>query len=247
MKKYGLDFDTPAADWLEAIPLGNGHIGVMMYGSAVCETLSLNDDTLWSGYKREYVKKDFAENLQKVRALMFEGKKEEAQDLLESKMFGPFSQVYLPLGDIRILYDSEAVDGAGAEISSGDAGTVSNYRRNLDFASGVAQVNCEKSGSPFSISCFCSNPADVMVYRVKSPRKFSFSIEMDSQLRHDTYCSDNFIGMLGAAPSNVIIDDVCNFYTENNIISYEEIEKSLKFAAEVRVVTNGVISKGQGI
>ena len=246
MKKYGLDFDTPAADWLEAIPLGNGHIGVMMYGSAVCETLSLNDDTLWSGYKRDYIKKDFAENLQKVRALMLEGEKEAAQDLLESKMLGPFSQVYLPLGDIRILYDSEAVDGSGSEDGSVNAGTASNYRRHLDFASGAAHVNCEKSGSPFSISCFCSSPADVMVYRVKSPRKFSFSIEMDSQLRHDTYSSNNYIRMLGAAPSNIIIDDVYNFYTEKNIVSYEQIEKSIKFAAEVRVVTNGVISQEQG-
>ncbi|MFH0896320.1 MAG: glycoside hydrolase family 95 protein, partial [Bacteroidota bacterium] len=246
MKKYGLDFATPAANWLEAIPLGNGHIGVMMYGNAVCETLSLNDDTLWSGYKQDYIKKDFAENLQKVRSLMLEGKREDAQDLLESRMLGPFSQAYLPLGDIRISYDIEAVDGTGSEDDSGDTGIVNNYRRHLDFESGIAQVSCEKSGSPFNISCFCSNPADVMVYRVKSPRKFSFSIEMDSQLKHDTYNSDNFLCMHGVAPSNIIIDDVYKFYTENNIISYKEIEKSIKFAAEVRVVTNGAISQSYG-
>mgnify|MGYP000968908959 FL=1 len=91
---------TPAKNWLQSFPLGNGHIGCMIGGDPLKSTLSLNDDTLWSGYPRDYTKPDFVRHLQQARELLLKNKREEAEEIIETHLTNRFTQAYLPLGDL---------------------------------------------------------------------------------------------------------------------------------------------------
>ena len=91
----------PAADWNEALPLGNGRLGAMVYGGAYDECISINEDTLWSGYPvtrttQQSMKNTFMDASQLTK----EGHFAQAQELLEKKMSGLWTQAYMPLCDL---------------------------------------------------------------------------------------------------------------------------------------------------
>ncbi len=227
IKKYGLCFETPASDWLEAIPLGNGHLGVMVDGNLNQGSLHLNDDTLWSGYERRYINEKFRESLKVVRTKMELGELKAAQDIIETEMLGPFTQVFLPFGNIDYSY-------SGWEEPE-------EYVRSLDFATGIATAEGRKGDSFFTTESFCSFPQDLFIHRTFCDTPFSMSISFSSQLIHRCSFSQNGIVIEGVAPSNIVIGDVYNFSDHGNTVSYEEKEKSIHFAGIANIVTNGTV------
>jgi alpha-L-fucosidase 2 len=88
-----------ANHWNEALPIGNGYLGAMIFGGSAQERLQLNEDTLWSGGPHDYNRKDAHEHLGTVRELIFAGKPEEAQNLLQEEMMGSpnLIQAFQPL------------------------------------------------------------------------------------------------------------------------------------------------------
>lgn len=76
-----ISFNTPATYWVEALPVGNGRLGAMIFGGIEKERLALNEDTLWSGYKTDWNNPEAREVLPEVRALIAEGRNEEADQL----------------------------------------------------------------------------------------------------------------------------------------------------------------------
>lgn len=80
-----IKYTKAAKTWREALPLGNGYMGLMIYGSLKKERLCFNDGTLWSGYPKDYNSKVSLDNLENVRKLIFEGKNAEADALCEEK------------------------------------------------------------------------------------------------------------------------------------------------------------------
>ena len=94
-------YTQPATKWVEALPVGNGRLGAMVFGGVARERIALNEDTLWSGAPRESNNPDAREQLPAVRRAIAEGHYEEA-DRLTKKMQGPFTQSYLPLGDLLL-------------------------------------------------------------------------------------------------------------------------------------------------
>ena len=89
-----------ARSWNEALPLGNGRIGAMLFGGALCERVGLNEDTLWSGRPNYCQTPGAREAYEEAQRLALERKYPEAQRVLEERFTGLWSQVYLPLGDI---------------------------------------------------------------------------------------------------------------------------------------------------
>src|SRR5271157_2119088 len=89
---------TPASQWVEALPLGNGRLGAMVFGEIEEETLQLNECTFWSGLPRDRTNADAKKYLAQVRKLIIEQKYAEAEKLVEEKMGGPRTQSYEPLG-----------------------------------------------------------------------------------------------------------------------------------------------------
>src|SRR5215212_8828467 len=99
-----LSYARSATKWVEALPVGNGRLGAMVFGGVGVEHLQLNDDTLWSGGPSDWNNPGAREVLPEIRALIHEGKFEEA-DRLSKRLMGPFTQSYLPAGDLFVTFD----------------------------------------------------------------------------------------------------------------------------------------------
>lgn len=97
-------YNQPAKKWREALPLGNGITGIMVFGSLKKERLCFNDGTLWSGYPKNYDSPASLENLEKVRELIFAGKNSEADALCQEKLTGFYSEAFMPLGDVLLKF-----------------------------------------------------------------------------------------------------------------------------------------------
>ncbi|MBB6734753.1 glycosyl hydrolase family 95 catalytic domain-containing protein [Cohnella zeiphila] len=157
--RSSLLFDGPASKWEEAIPIGNGRLGAMVYGQPRQERLQLNEDSVWFGGPRDRNNPDARVNLPEIRRLIFEGKLKEAERLARLALSGlPESQRhYLPLG--HLLLDFEL-----------PGGEVEQYERVLDLNSGIVTVSFIQSGTTFRRELFASYPDQVIVLRLEADR-----------------------------------------------------------------------------
>ena len=163
-------YDKPAAKWDEALPIGNGRLGAMVFGTAPGERLQFNEDTLWTGIPRDYANPDAHQSLAEIRRLLFEGKQKEAEKLAGEKFMSvPLRQeFYEPYGDLLIAF-------AGHESPA-------EYRRDLDLDSAVATVRYRVGDATFLREAFSSTPDQVIVVRFSSdkPGRVTFTAKMTS-------------------------------------------------------------------
>lgn len=152
-------YDRPAANWNEALPVGNGRLGAMVFGGIDEEQLQLNEETVWSGQDHDFVNKDARKALPIIRKLLFDGKWVEAKDLAQQKLMGDkrIPSSYQTLGDLRLLFDHEARK-------------VSSYKRSLDIDSAIAHVSYSLDGITYHREIFSNAPANVLVIRLWANR-----------------------------------------------------------------------------
>ena len=183
-------YRRPADQWVEALPLGNGRLGAMVFGRVERERFQLNEDTLWSGGPRDWNNPKAPEVLADVRRLIAAGKYVEA-DAAAHGMQGPFTQSYQPLGDLAITFEH------------GDVARP--YRRQLDLASAVAEVRYHVGDTSFVRESFVSHPDQVLVVRLAAdrPGRISFTASLDSLLRSTTRHDGEVLTLAGRAPANV--------------------------------------------
>ena len=143
-----------AANWNEALPIGNGRLGGMVFGDVIAEHIQLNEDTVWAGEKRDRNNPEAAKNLAEVRRLLFAGMPHEAEVLADKTMIAIPRRMpqYQTMGDLR--------------ISPGSQGTISNYRRELDLDTGVARVTYRAEDANYTREYFASAVDQVMVVRL---------------------------------------------------------------------------------
>ena len=91
MRSYVLEYDKPAEEWLEALPIGNGRLGAMLFSNPYCDRVDLNEETLWSGFPKDTNNYDAHNSLETVRQMIRNGKNRQAQDIIENSMLGPFT------------------------------------------------------------------------------------------------------------------------------------------------------------
>ncbi len=93
-------YDKPAAKWEEALPVGSGRLGAMVFGGITNERVQFNEDTLWTGKPQDYTRDGAGDHLAEIQKLIFDGKQEEAADLFRAKMISkPVRQkAYQPFG-----------------------------------------------------------------------------------------------------------------------------------------------------
>ncbi len=151
---FSLWYRRPAEAWTEALPVGNGRLGAMVFGGISRERLQLNEDSLWAGYPRERDNPEARKALPEVRRLLFEGKNAEAEAVAGEKMMGipPRIESYQPLGDL--LLSLPAVP------------EVADYRRDLDLDTGIASVTYRAGGATYRREVFASAPDQVIVVRL---------------------------------------------------------------------------------
>jgi alpha-L-fucosidase 2 len=187
---HTLHYDKPAATWTEALPVGNGRLGAMVFGAVNDELLQLNEATLWSGgpVSTDVNPGAFA-NLAPARAALSAGDYESAARLLR-KMQGQYSEGYLPLADLRIHQDT---------------GPASDYVRDLDIRDGVATTSFTSNGVRYRREVFASAPAQVIVVRLSAdkPGQLTLDVGAASQLRFENTVAGGAIVMRGKAPAHV--------------------------------------------
>lgn len=158
-------YEHPAADWNEALPVGNGRLGAMIFGQVETERLQLNESTVWAGEPEDFVNPAAREVLPLVRTLLFSGQYAEAQKLAQERMMGhkPTHSRYQTLGDLYIDFGKE------------HAAQITNYQRYLDLDSAVAGVCYRSGGIGFSREIFSSAPDQALVLRLLADQPAALS------------------------------------------------------------------------
>lgn len=225
MDKCILTFSDCALNWEEALPLGNGSFGAMVFGNATKEVLRLNEDTLWAGLPKTDDDYNVADKIATARALVESKKYNEAEDFIRENMLGHYTQAYMPMSDLYMDFDH--------------SDEISNYTRELDLINATAQVSYSCEGANYTREYFCSKADDVLSIRIKTDVSNSINckVKMDSLLKYELSCDTDTIKLIGEAPRHI---DPCYHRTENPII-YDAV-KGIEFACISKVYTDGVIT-----
>lgn len=163
-------YDTPANIWLEALPIGNSHLGAMLYGGTQTDEIQLNEETFWSGGSHDNNSKTSLNYLEQVRDLIFSGKESQAESLINSHFVkGPHGMKYLTLGSLKISHMNVS------------ASNVTDYHRELDLQTALSKVTFKVKDGDESYNCsrttFASMEDGVIVMRMESDRELNFMIQ----------------------------------------------------------------------
>jgi len=171
-------YDKPAKLWVDALPIGNGSLGAMVFGgrggddaSPERELLQLNDDTFWSGYPRDGNNQNAKKYLPAVRDAVLIKQDYHLADSICLKMQGAHAESYQPLGNLRIAFLHE--------------GPVANYRRELDLDTACARTTYTVGNTALAREAFASNPDQALVFRATNsqPHQLNCTISLDGDLQ----------------------------------------------------------------
>ncbi len=188
MSKWSLHYCRPAKSWYEALPLGSGSLGAMVFGDTRKERLALNLDTLWSGDGKRNKANPKKADMQKLQEYIFAGEHQKAEDYAREHIFGDWTECYLPAGNLYIT------------LQSGENET--DYRRQLHLHQALYEDSWEESGKRYHKEVFISLCDDVLALRLwVEDGNFSAEISIDSLLRHSqSEEKENALTLLLQAP-----------------------------------------------
>ena len=164
-----LTYDKPAEKWTEALPIGNGRIGAMVFGGTEDERLQINESTLWGGGPHGYANPGAYAHLEEVRRLIFAGKVDEAEKLSETMMGQPrLLMPYQPFCDLRLHFPEH--------------GQATDFRRQLQLNDAVAETSYKVGSAQFRREAFISYPDQVLVVRITASEagRLTFTASLDS-------------------------------------------------------------------
>ena len=193
-QQHKLWYDKPATHWLEALPIGNSHLGAMVYGQTDGEVIQLNEETFWSGSPHDNNSQESLEYLPEVRRLIFEGKEAEAHKLIEQHFIkGPHGMRYLPMGSLQLF------GGQSFEQTS-------NFRRELNLGTAVCTTTYKDrlNGVTYTREVFASQADNAIIMHLKASKKgkleFSLSHWCNTELKNNSRAEN---GLLTATVQNV--------------------------------------------
>ncbi len=174
---YVLWYKQPASKWTEALAIGNGKLGAMVFGGVAEERLQVNEDSVWAGKRMDRINPKAAAAIPEVRRLLREGKVAEAEKLADADIIAKPRRMpmYQPVGDLKLQF--RGVEGP------------TNYRRELDLQTAIARTSFEAGGVTYTREVFSSAPAGVIVMQLSASKPGSIAFEatlsrqMDSQTR----------------------------------------------------------------
>lgn len=205
-------YDEPAEKWVEALPVGNGRLGAMVFGIPAFDRLQLNEETVWAGQPNTNANPDIREGaLDEIRQLIFDGKYRQAQDMVDRDIFFPVNHgmSYQTVGDLFM-------DFPGHE-------SFTDYRRELDIANAVTKVSYKVDGVEYCREVFSSLADDVIVLRLTSSEKdaISFEARLATPQNAESTVEDGELVMRGVTSSQ------------------EGLEGKVRFTARARICPSG--------
>lgn len=167
---FKLFYNKPAEKWTEALPVGNGSLGAMVYGNVLQEHIQFNEETLWRGKPHDYSHKGASKYLAKIRELLADNKQIEAQKLANKEfMSDPLRQIhYQPFGDVYLAFQGHE--------------NYSEYSRVLDIENAISKVSYKVGNIVFKREVFSSYPDQVIVINLTSSqlKALSFNVWLDA-------------------------------------------------------------------
>jgi alpha-L-fucosidase 2 len=191
-------YRQPAGAWVEALPVGNGRLGAMVFGGISQERIQFNEDSVWTGEPHDYAHPGAYRFLDPIRRLLFEGKQAEAEELaMREFMSVPLHQkAYQAFGDL--LLDFPDVHESA----------VDSYRRELDLDRAIAEVEYRANGVRYRREVFASWPAQVIAVRISADRPNSVTFRASVKGAHKQAAgeaiSTSEIAMRGAVEDSAI-------------------------------------------
>ena len=175
-QQHKLWYSKPASHWLEALPIGNSHLGAMVYGGTDIEQIQLNEETFWSGSPHENNNPSAKIAIKEVRKLIFAGKEEQADSIIGRSFFkGPHGQKFLPLGDLSLKFNYQS----NSEPT--------NYRRELNLGDALNTTSFEVDGVKYDRIVFASQADNAIVVQITASKKkalnFAVSYLYNSQMQ----------------------------------------------------------------
>ncbi|MGL1884961.1 MAG: glycoside hydrolase family 95 protein [Reichenbachiella sp.] len=179
LSSNALLYDSPADKWTEALPIGNGSFGAMIYGDPLQDTIKLNHDTFWRGAPSDWNNANAKEYFPLVQSALSKGEHELADSLIKY-MQGKDVEPYQPLADV---------------IMSFPAGAVTDYNRSLDISRAIYQQQYKKGAVTYSSKIFASNPDDVIMMNLESSQegKLAFNVEFSSVVLNKVFVENEYL------------------------------------------------------
>ena len=163
-QQHKLWYSQPDRHWLEALPVGNSHLGAMVYGKTDTEEIQLNEETFWSGSPHDNNSPEAKAHLQEVRDSIFAGKEEAAHALIDKYFIkGPHGQKYLPLGSVRLKLGHDEV---------------SDYRRELNLSNALNTTSYRYKGVRYERTVFASQADNAVIVHLKASKKGALKLHV---------------------------------------------------------------------
>ncbi len=229
--EFRLWYRQPANKWLEALPLGNGRLGAMLWGGPQRERVDLNIDTLWSGGPRTARPEDSAGVLAALRAAVLERRAYAEADALALGLQSSFNEAYQPLGYLIADF--------------ADSGEVQGYERSLDMRDGIASVRYEVGGCVYEREALACGPDGAFVIHLRALGSGKLNVTLELGSPHPSTRdqeADGVTWLEGRAPAHV----VPHYWAEEPAIVYDDVF-GLRFAAGLALrADGGVVHSASG-
>lgn len=223
--EHVLFFDQPAATWPDALPVGNGRLGAMVFGNPGKERLQLNEETVWMGEYRDRNNPQ-ASRTPEVRKLLMAGKVHEAEALAAQVMMGVPDRLpcYQTLGDLWLDFDDVPA-------------AVKDYRLELDLDEAVVKTHFAAADTQWTREVFSSAPRNVIVARIESTRPFALTVRLDRPAQSQTVAagSDRLVMTGAARPVKTTTDPAA-----------QERQVGAAFRAELKAICEGGTVRAAG-
>lgn len=226
-------FHQPAGYWEEGFPLGNGRLGAVMYGDCKKEILKINEDTLWSGYPAGEQRGMDPETAARAGMLARQGQPTAATKLLESKLLEAEDvQMYVPFGNLYLEFQGER--------------EIAGYRRSLDLDTALARTEYENRGKKYEHICFCSAPAQALIYRIRSEESFTVKISAGEGFLDKAEYEEDTFRLWGECPGrNRFTVTEGNEREQQLFFSKQAQERGMRYLGTGRIRLQGGMAERQ--
>jgi alpha-L-fucosidase 2 len=220
--QHTLWYKQPAKQWDEALPIGNGKLGAMVFGRVQYERIQLNEESLWTGSKKDLNKPDAGKYLPEAQKLLFEGKYKEAQQFIEEKMMHPGDWfMYQTLGDLFLKFNH--------------SGEVNNYKYSLSLDSALARTTYTIDNINYSREAFSSPDNNCIAIKLSASKEKSISFSAKLSRKKDA--------TFETTPNSMII-------MKGRVTSGDEtvigLNPGVNYEAQLKIVNRGGNIKVQG-
>ena len=219
-------YDTPASQWTDALPLGNGRLGAMVFGTPAQERIQINEETIWGGGPHNNVNYAAKDGLDKIRQALWEGRRSDAQALCDEYISSKSAHgmPYQTAGSLMLDFDGIT--------------DFTDYYRELDINRAVALTRFKANGTEYTRECFVSLPDQVIVMRLTASAKGAITFKASYNL---PYRDDRIIARSAQADGKQATMTISCKGDD-----HEGIEGKIRFTDKTLIVPQGGQVKADG-